>query len=113
MLPSQVLVGACLWNVTEHEGLVVFREADGLALGAFARRYSFRQDRDGGWTVAVDHEGHEGDVGTIIGLYRVCEAEYGAQAGGTLNEDGRLRGPYRQELMPMFRKAAPSRQEER
>jgi hypothetical protein len=104
MLPSTVIVGAIEYNVTEHEGLVVFRETHGLALGAFSSRYSFRQDREGAWTVAVDHNGHLGRVSTIMGLYRVVEAEYGAQAGGTLDENGRMQGPYRPELMPMNRK---------
>jgi hypothetical protein len=96
-LPEAVLVGATEWNVTEHEGLIVFRESQGLALGAFSRRYSFSRDRHSSWRVSVDNDDHRGYVSDIFGLYRVVEDAYGAEDfgatyGGKLDANGRLTG---------------------
>ena len=105
-LPETVRVNAIEYRVTESEGLVVFSESHGLALGAFKARYSFTRDSDGGWYIGIDQHGsgQRGSVSAIIGLYRVIEREYGAQAGGHLTSEGRLSGPYNPDLVPDIRK---------
>lgn len=100
-LPEKVVVGAIEFSVTEHEGLVVFSETYGLALGAFKSRYSFTRDTDGGWMVSIDQGA--GWVSKVIGLYRVVEREYGGQAGGHLTSEGRLTGPYNPDLVPAIK----------
>ena len=77
-LPAEVTVGALRWNVREHEGLVVFTEAYGLALGAFSARISFERERSSGsWEVSIQGHNQMARVGHLIGLYRVVEREYG------------------------------------
>lgn len=91
-LPEKVVVGCTEFRVTETEGLVVFTATEGLVFGTHKSRVSFTRDGDGGWSVSIDQG--SGHIGMIIGLYRVVEREYGANAGGHLTSEGRLTGPY-------------------
>ncbi len=91
MLPAQVIASARMWNVSESEGLIVFSESHGLALGAFSSRVSFqRTDTADGWQVSVHGHNELIRVGTLIALYRVLEAEYGGPCGRRLAADGRM-----------------------
>lgn len=85
VLPEKVVVGCTEFRVTEAEGRVMFSETPGLALGAFKSRVSFTRDDDGGWSVSIDQG--SGHISMVIGLYRVVEREYGANAGDHLTSE--------------------------
>lgn len=51
-LPSTVLLEAILYNITEHEGLIVFSEA--APMYGYKSIFSFYRDSAGSWKVIIE-----------------------------------------------------------